>query len=352
MVFELRILQADHGDSIAIKIEHEGEIKNILIDGGPASVFECNSQPMALKEFLDEIINADEFIDLLILTHVDDDHVGGLLAGFEQSEYLEKLTKKVWFNSGQLIFDHFKTKAIESNSKYLEFNPESVDKITSIAQGVEFETHIKKLACWTNKLIQANEVIELFGCIFKILSPTEDKLNKLLFKWENEIDDILTSPYENDYSNTFHELIRKDKFKGDQSPHNGSSIAFLFEHKGQSILFLGDSHAPVIINSLKNLNYSKDNKLKLDYMKVSHHGSKANTNKKLLELIDCKNFIISTDGSRHNLPNKVTLARIIEQFPDANFLFNYPDLKHHIFKNDELLNSTFSVLSCEDIIEL
>ena len=42
--------------------------------------------------------------------------------------------------------------------------------------------------------------------------------------------------------------------------------------------------------------------LKIDYVKVSHHGSKANTNDELLSLLDCNNFIISANGRHHGLP--------------------------------------------------
>jgi beta-lactamase superfamily II metal-dependent hydrolase len=36
----------------------------------------------------------NEKIDLVLLTHVDDDHIGGLLKAFEYPDYLPKITKK------------------------------------------------------------------------------------------------------------------------------------------------------------------------------------------------------------------------------------------------------------------
>ena len=353
MTFQLKVLQAGHGDSIAIKIEHEGQLKNILIDGGPASAFVTGNQPMAIKEYLDETVEAGEFIDLLVLTHIDDDHVGGLLAGFEDSDYLAKMTKKIWFNSGRLIFEYFKCQFIKENAQYQEFEPDtSEEKKTSVSQGIEFEKFIQELGTWQRELIKVDQTRKILGCTFTILSPTDAKLNKLLYKWEKESEELLTSPRENDYSYSIDELITNDKFRGDQSIHNGSSIAFLLSYKDASILFLGDAHASVIIKSLKDLGYSKENKLKLSYVKVSHHGSKANTNKQLLELLDCNNFIISTDGTMHNLPNKVTLARIVNEFPYAILLFNYPDLIEKIFTKQELENVNFSVSSIEGSISL
>ncbi|MEZ5082471.1 MAG: hypothetical protein R2750_03330 [Bacteroidales bacterium] len=37
--------------------------------------------------------------------------------------------------------------------------------------------------------------------------------------------------------------------------------------------------------------------------KVSHHGSKSNISKKLLDLLDAKHYLISTNGDRHNHPD-------------------------------------------------
>jgi beta-lactamase superfamily II metal-dependent hydrolase len=70
-------------------------------------------------------------------------------------------------------------------------------------------------------------------------------------------------------------------------------------------------------------------------MKVSHHGSSNNTNKELLELIKTDNYIISTNSDMHNLPDKRTLARIIDYNPNAVFYFNYDNVKK-IFLDEDL----------------
>jgi hypothetical protein len=63
-------------------------------------------------------------------------------------------------------------------------------------------------------------------------------------------------------------------------------------------------------------------------VKLSHHGSKYSLSKEFLSLIDCQQFLISTDGSRYGLPHKATLARILTH-PKRNpkqlirFSFNY-----------------------------
>lgn len=349
MGFELTVLQAEHGDSIIISVVYEGKYKNILIDGGPAQAFEVTGIPRVLQLSLNEIKDKTQNIDLLVLTHVDDDHIGGLLAGFNKYGYLTEMTKEVWFNSGKLIFNHFDMNIDESNLVPLK---NSSGNNTSTGQGVKLEDQLVNKDIWSHPLIKAGDEINRLGCQFKILSPSLPKLKKLLTKWEKENPSSNTAATKNDYQQSFEQLLKADKFKEDKSIHNGSSLAFIFEAHGKSILLLGDAHPSVIINSLKSLGYSEENPLQIDYVKVSHHGSKANTNNELLNFIRCNNFIISTNGNHHALPNKKTLARIINHFPTANLMFNYPDLINEIFTEDELNKAKFQTICCKDPISI
>jgi beta-lactamase superfamily II metal-dependent hydrolase len=69
------------------------------------------------------------------------------------------------------------------------------------------------------------------------------------------------------------------------------------------MLFLGDAHDQVVADNIRTLGYSDTNKLKLDLVKISHHGSQHNTSSETLSL-DSPCYVISTDGSKHGLPNK------------------------------------------------
>jgi beta-lactamase superfamily II metal-dependent hydrolase len=350
MDLELRILQADHGDSIVISFDFEGERKNILIDGGPAAAFEIqNTIPRPVKLALNDIKNKAQNVDLLVLTHVDDDHIGGLLAGFNKKGYLTDLTQEVWFNSGKLIFNHFNKSIDDSNTVTLK---SSSGNNTSIGQGIKLEDHLMGKGIWSHSLIKSGDEIDRLGCKFKFLSPSLSKLEKLLIKWKKETTNTNTSAQNKDYQESFERLLADDKFKEDVSIHNGSSLAFIFECNDRSLLLLGDAHPSVVIASLKSLGYSNQKRLKIDYVKVSHHGSKANTNNELLELIECNNFIISANGNHHGLPNKKTLARIVSHFPNANLMFNYPEIINKIFTNVELKAATFRTQSCKDAITL
>jgi beta-lactamase superfamily II metal-dependent hydrolase len=102
-----------------------------------------------------------------------------------------------------------------------------------------------------------------------------------------------------------------------------------------SILLLADSRPEIIAESLRSNGFSEVSPLKVDYVKISHHGSMNNTSQDQLGLISSGNFIISTNGgtATHKHPSRETLARIIfsSQRSDQSIkiYFNYKieDLK-------------------------
>jgi hypothetical protein len=76
----------------------------------------------------------------------------------------------------------------------------------------------------------------------------------------------------------------------DRAPTNGSSIAFLLEHRGASALLTADAFASVLQRALAALTASRRQALpwRLDLIKLSQHGSRANTTTKLLETVQAQ----------------------------------------------------------------
>lgn len=84
---EIQILKAGYGDSIFLSIKRESSEYNILIDGGLSATYydakNKRSPNGPLKRLLDGLKADGRCIDLLIVTHVDDDHIGGIRKWFE-----------------------------------------------------------------------------------------------------------------------------------------------------------------------------------------------------------------------------------------------------------------------------
>ncbi len=355
---KVNVLKVFNGDCIHISYEHNGKPINIVIDSGSRKAYEREEKeprPPRKTIIIDgefkNLINRIENIDLLILTHVDNDHLGGIKAWMESEEFDSSKIKKIWFNSGQLINEYFTTNL--ENENYQELEVKEFDSVkTSIADGVYFEDKIAEYGMWDRKIIKAGDTYDdkELGANFLILSPTEKNLKNLLIKWEKEqpnsikTSDISTNE---EYQKTLTELLKKDKNSSDPSKHNGSSIAFILEADNKKILFLGDCLHRTIVKSLKKLEIKS---LELDLVKISHHGSKNNTSNKLLKLIKCNKYVISTDGSRHNHPNKVTFARIINHNPNCEIYLNYKDeLEEYIFLAQDYTDFNFSILDTDEL---
>jgi hypothetical protein len=178
----------------------------------------------------------------------------------------------------------------------------------------------------------------LYGLSITVLSPDSKRLLISKKKWQEAETNTTISSVINDYCYPIHALLQQPPIE-DVDPWNGGSIAFILERGSKRILFLADSYPSVVTASLKKLGYTNRNKLNVDFIKLSHHGSKRNFHPGLLEIVDCSRFIILANGITHSLPNKWTLAQIIGS-PDRSdqiihFYFNddTPQLRS-IFEND------------------
>lgn len=103
---KIKFLQAGNGDSFLISFLENDIPRNILIDGGIEQTYYSSSTNVNGELYLeiDSIRQRSESIDLLILSHIDNDHICGLLKWFELDNNAHELVKNVWFNSGKFCF--------------------------------------------------------------------------------------------------------------------------------------------------------------------------------------------------------------------------------------------------------
>lgn len=349
---KIKFLKADNGDSILISFQdNKGTNRNILIDGGMAKTFFSAGLYGELYYTLKEVKDKGEKIDLLILTHIDGDHIGGLKKWFENDKDAFKLINQVWFNSGKTIAKYFE----EPENKELDFILEIFESSqTSIPQAIHFEDYIEKHAIWGKEIIKDGKTANQNGVKIQLLSPNDKLLKKLLKNYKKPEHDYFTTGRKNDWENSIEDFIKEEnnpkyKIKEDTRVENGSSIALILSLKEKKYLLLGDAHSNIVLRSLNNLGYNKKNPIPVEFLKVSHHGSSKNTNKELLEAINTNNYIISTNSELHNHPNKRTLARIIANKPNATFYFNYDHVRANVFSDKDFEDfKHFKVKDCSE----
>jgi beta-lactamase superfamily II metal-dependent hydrolase len=333
---KIKFLKAGNGDSFLLSFKDGEQNRNILIDSGVGSTYYDNATNTygELKVEIDKIKGKNEVIDLLILSHIDNDHICGLTEWFSRDEDAHKLIKNIWFNSGKTIAEYLK----EAENKDLQIGLKVFKNgQTGVTEAIEFENYLVKHKIWDKKIVIQGDVLEGYGVKIQILSPDKAQLIKLLKEYKKvTCDDAYTAPKEKDWGKNISDFIKEEnengfKFLQDNSPKNGSSISFILTINEKCFLFLGDSHPKGIVSYLKQMGYNKEKPLKVELLKISHHGSKSNTNKELIELVKTDNYFISTDSTGHNHPNKRTLARIISLNLDAIFHFNYEHVRNDVF---------------------
>jgi beta-lactamase superfamily II metal-dependent hydrolase len=318
-MFRITMIPADHGDCLWIEAGKAASPKQILIDAGTTGTYK------RLKKLMKERFgDKPAHFDLFVITHIDSDHIGGALPLLEDREVTYG---DVWFNGWKHITEKLPkdrlgakqaelvigllgdrklpwNKAFKGKAVVLETGPVTVDldgvKITILSPyRAQLHTLVKK---WKEELIDGG-VVDEDG---NLLAPSlrAKKLRDLLGGGLLNVEALLQSPFESD-----------------TAAANGSSIAFLMEYRGTRVLFTGDAHPPVLVQSLKKLPKAQR---KIAALKVSHHGSKNNTSDELLALLECPTYLISTSGAQFEHPDRAAIARIVNRrSPGARIYFNY-----------------------------
>lgn len=336
----ITFLKAFNGDCIHISfIGNDGSPRNILIDGGIGNTYQTakskKGKPLEgdLKILTRDLREKGERIDLLIVTHVDDDHIGGILRWFDYDGDAAALVSEVFFNTGRLIAEQLEKP--ENPDLITMFHPSGDETETSIGQGINFGKHIIDAGIWYKELIIQGRELTRFNLQFRFLSPDKKKLDKLLLEWKKKDPDLETASHENDYSLSLKEHLGTDVFEEDTALANGSSISFILTANGKHFLFLGDAHPSVLIKGLEYFGYSKEKRIKSLLTKLSHHGSKGNTSRELLQMIDSDSYVISTDGNIYQHPHKQFLARLIDEKKDCQIYFNYEERLDIVFSEQD-----------------
>lgn len=375
----VKMFPARDGDCFLVSLGSKNR-NHILIDCGYAETYNT-----FLKEELENIANNNEMIDLLVITHVDQDHIVGAIAFLKdnnKNNFIE--IGEIWHNSYRHLHFHNRNREkinsqekdnlegiIALGSSQVNMLTQSNNQDISARQGSSLSALIKEGQYSWNKSFGSNAInLDYANIIQKkdykiyLLSPNTEKLNKLAKEWLRELnkmkfgfnlteEDIFDDAYEFfmlqqeemqiEDSNISYNPIQSDKSiesvisqskeEMDTSIINGSSISFIIEYDNKKLLFLADAHPDIIIE-----NISKFKDIKFNLVKVSHHGSSKNTTNKLAKLLNSDLFLISTNGKGfHSHPDFNSLAKIIyHQKNHKKLFFNYNNKVAQRLENNKL----------------
>lgn len=372
---KIKMFPAKEGDSFLISLNNQ---KYILIDCG---------YPDTYEKYIKEELSSTGELELFIVTHFDQDHIYGALSFLKENNEKQFIQiKQIWHNAYKHIqFIKPENVELSENDKKvlnqiclngytnLDKSTISAEQGSTLASNILYGNYN-----WNYDFEQKAVSCDNFQnqkCDYKIhlLSPDDNKLEKLAKKWKKELagkgfrgiltdDKIFDDAFEfltiqertevldrkakkiSEPQNLFEKLLRKsfdkdiEDFEEDLKEANGSSIAFILEYEKYKLLFLGDSHPSLIEERLKALYKPSDFPIHFDTIKMSHHGSRKNTSPTLLQLIDSENYLISTNGDKHSHPDVETLALIIKRDTEfiRNLIFNYKNNVIDIINNEKL----------------
>lgn len=317
-MFKLEALQALHGDCLLLQWGTDDAPHLMLIDGGPNTVYRDTLRPR-LVELIEER-GEPLVIDLMMLSHIDDDHINGLLdfakelddnrtGDLHGRDPLRIKVRRLWHNSLEgLLDDPLAERATASVTASidaaLQLPADDSDADTdahfhgkvlaSVPQVQELHRYAVQLGWRMNTPFDEpalvmrglrDEPVTIAGLAMDIVAPAATEVEALRIAWKaKRRDDGPLAAYR------------------DRSPYNLSSIVVLASFDGRRMLLTGDARGDHVLAGLEaNGLLDDDGRLHVDLLKLPHHGSKNNVTKEFFERVTADHYVVS--GDRGKFPN-------------------------------------------------
>ena len=367
--------RSSKGDCLLISATANNTNHHLLFDGGMTSSFKDHVAPYLNTE----IQKNNENIDLLCVTHIDEDHIKGvltymdLLADWRVHHYKtsqNEPTQKpgtpeppnitaIWHNSFAETYELGSTiPRIEQALHEIETltfqykddttNPELEelhDIATSIKQGITLSQllrpeqlniplnpHSNGNVIKCNQSTPAKNIFDIGPMKVVVLGPFSRDLTELKAEWEaweQEHASELTEYYSDLNATALNAPLSTAALKqlltnsgamgdrGDVTIPNLASIILYIEMQGKTIVMTGDAHADDILKGLKKNSLMNQGKIHVDVLKVQHHGAVANIHEEFCTTVIADHYIFCGNGT-HNNPELDVVELIARHRPDTN----------------------------------
>lgn len=345
-MFAIEMLPAQQGDALLLEYGERTKPRRVLIDGGTYASAE------ALRARIETLPVKQRLFELLIVSHIDTDHIGGIIKLFTDPPDGLRF-RDVWFNAWRHL---------PENAADERLGPIDGEILNILLDQPRVGDRPQP---WNRSFGGGPVVVPADGPLphrrlpggleLTLLSPSEAELRTLRREWSKVIRDAKLTEQQ------IREIVRAkaerkgidlplgsevsavraaatSRFTSDKSPANASSIAVLAEHESGSILLGADAYAPVLTTSVQRLLASRDRqRLRLSALKLPHHGSRANVSNPLLGVLDTRRFLFSTSGAMFSHPDREAIGRIlVSAGRGCELIFNYAEKSTLIWKKAAL----------------
>ena len=341
MIFSLDVRRARKGDCLLLHFGTRDKPGLVMIDGGPKSVYQPFLRPRLLKIKEARKLGAQQPlpVDLLMVSHVDDDHIQGILdltrelrAAQNQAPLARVLG--LWHNSFDDIIGNTPAELTASVSAQFgaaslggglppearidlgagasqakqEIADATLSVLASIDQGFRLRGDAEALGWQRNpefggKLVLAGKTRRPVGAGLSFtvagpMLPEVKALQKMHDQWlkgrKKKTDAAALAAYV------------------DQSVPNLSSIVVLAESGAKRMLLTGDARGDKILKGLEAAGLmKKGGKIRVDVLKVPHHGSSNNLDDDFFARIAAEHYVFSGNGE-HGNPERESMEMLFE----------------------------------------
>ncbi len=356
---KLKIFESDMGDCLLLEGD-SGEL--MLCDGGMKASLKGH-----VRAELSKLRDAGRQLDLVYVSHVDNDHISGIL------QLLEDEAEWRVFDLHQangdpirepriprppvikgILHNAFRDQVRANNKEienllvasapalYASAVPELIqaaDEMQGIAAGIPEALKVSRLVSPDALDIPMNKPpgvadaatllfagqpgaeFVLGSMKFTLIGPTKKELASLAKGWNTwlrnnqaEVRKIRAELRQriDDFSSgalTTSPYDLRDwngipDLKGVSAP-NVASLMFMVEESGRRLLLTGDGQQDVILEGLKRTGFLDAGFVHIEALKVQHHGSENNMNEDFARRVSADHYVFCGNGSHHNPEIKV-----------------------------------------------
>jgi beta-lactamase superfamily II metal-dependent hydrolase len=308
----LEALQANHGDALLVHWGTRATPRTMLVDGGPSPTYRDTLRHRLLALAAERHGGALD-LDLLMVSHIDEDHIEGiqsLLGDLTRHRLPELSVRRFWLNSfDELTGDDLESGFVSASSRgrlslaqiRRRVGPRSARIVASVSQGRSVAERAARLGLdgnppFTGLVMRRRRprTVTLDGGLeLTVLGPSKDRVDDLREHWGGTASDRSSLAYVDD------------------SIPNLSSIVVIARAAHKTMLLTGDARGDDILDGLRAAGRLRDGPARFHLLKLPHHGSDRNVETEFFRRVVADHYVVSADGS-HDNPELATLQMLTE----------------------------------------
>jgi hypothetical protein len=339
MIMTVEALNARHGDALLLHFGAQGDPRLAICDGGPSGVYGTALKPR-LSAIRDARGSEDALpIEMAIVTHLDDDHIHGILDLFghlaeaaDDGRALSWQVRQLWLNQFDDLVgtggDNLVSAAAaavrpdRSVPAGLLTTADALAVAASVPQARALTDHARRLSVTINGvplhgLVAADNgglTVDLgTGFSLMVLAPNRARIEALHQEW----DAVLRRAT----AKTKQAALAEAAAYLDRSVYNLSSIVLLARDDGATVLLTGDARGDDILRGLEGASLLSGGRLHVDLLKIPHHGSARNVDQDFFDAVTADHYLVSADGKYGN-PDNETLQMILNARRHDEFIIH------------------------------